>query len=109
MRHNQFFIKKSDICQVLTSNSLDPRQKAGALHMVGAVADVLLTKKIYKDQAEMMIVNHVLPEFGSEHGYLRARVSLVTWLKAIEISLLCLRILKNNRGRLVPRKDDLKH
>lgn len=30
------------IMQVLTTTPLDPRQKAGALHMVGAVADVLL-------------------------------------------------------------------
>lgn len=42
--------------------------------MVGAVADVLLTKKIYKDQAEGMFVNHVFKEFSSPHGYLRARV-----------------------------------
>ena len=32
-------------------------------------------KKIYKDQAENMLVNHVFNEFASEHGYLRARVS----------------------------------
>ena len=30
------------VMQVLTSPNLDPRQKAGALHMVGSVADVLL-------------------------------------------------------------------
>ena len=28
---------------VLTSPTLEPRQKAGALHIVGAVADVLMT------------------------------------------------------------------
>jgi hypothetical protein len=33
-------------------------------------------KKIYKDQVELMMVNHVYPEFNSPHGYLRARVSL---------------------------------
>ena len=32
-------------------------------------------KKIYKDQVENMLVNHVFTEFASEHGYLRARVS----------------------------------
>lgn len=60
--------------QVLTTPNLDPRQKAGALHIVGAVANTLLQKKIYKDQVELMLVNHVFPEFASEHGYLRARV-----------------------------------
>lgn len=32
-------------------------------------------RKIYKDQAEMMLTSHVFPEFRSHHGYLRARVS----------------------------------
>ena len=64
------------VMQVLGTPKLDPRQKAGALHIVGAVADIILKKKIYKDQAELMLVNHVYPEFASEHGYLRARVSL---------------------------------
>lgn len=31
------------VMQVLTSNNLEPTQKAGALHIVGAVADVLIT------------------------------------------------------------------
>ena len=62
------------VMQVLGSPGLEPRQKAGALHMVGAVADILLQKKIYKEQAEMMLVNHVYPEFANQHGYLRARV-----------------------------------
>ena len=62
------------VMQVLNTPNLDPRQKAGALHIVGAVADIILKKKIYKDQAELMLANHVFPEFASEHGYLRARV-----------------------------------
>ena len=33
-----------------------------------------LQRKIYKDQAEMMLVNHVYPEFSNENGFLRARV-----------------------------------
>ncbi len=63
------------VMQLVTTPNLDPRQKAGALHMIGAVADILLTKKIYKDQIEQLMVNQVYPEFSSEHGYLRARVS----------------------------------
>lgn len=32
-------------------------------------------KKIYKDQMEFMLQNHVFPLFRSELGYMRARVS----------------------------------
>ncbi|GAB6021254.1 hypothetical protein CHUAL_003869 [Chamberlinius hualienensis] len=54
-----------------------PRQKDGALHMVGTVADVLLKRKLYKDQMEPMLVSRVFPEFQSPHGYLRARACWV--------------------------------
>lgn len=63
--------------QVLTQPQVDPRQKDGALHMIGAVAEVILKRKIYKDQAEMLLATHVFPEFSSEHGFLRARAAWV--------------------------------
>lgn len=79
--------------QVLTQPQVDPRQKDGALHMIGAVAEVILKgnqsyllgprnsrphlRKIYKDQAEMLLATHVFPEFNSEHGFLRARAAWV--------------------------------
>ncbi|XP_061173648.1 importin-7-like [Saccostrea echinata] len=63
--------------QVLTQPQVNPRQKDGALHMIGAVAEVLLKRKIYKDQAEMLLATHVFPEFNSEHGFLRARAAWV--------------------------------
>lgn len=34
-----------------------------------------MQKKIYKDQMEFMLQNHVFPLFRSELGYMRARVS----------------------------------
>jgi hypothetical protein len=34
-------------------------------------------KKLYKDQMEQMLVTHVLPEFASPHGYMRARACWV--------------------------------
>ena len=37
-----------------------------------------LQRKIYKDQAELMLTEHVFKEFQSPHGFLRARVS--NWL-----------------------------
>lgn len=36
-----------------------------------------LQKKIYKDQMEYMLQNHVFPLFSSELGYMRARVSCI--------------------------------
>lgn len=62
---------------VLTQPNVDPRHKDGALHMIGAVAEVLLKRKIYKDQAELMLTTHVFPEFTSPHGFLRARACWV--------------------------------
>ncbi|KAI8780568.1 importin-7, partial [Biomphalaria glabrata] len=62
---------------ILTSPTSTSRQKDGALHMVGAVAEVLLKRKIYKEQAEQMLTTHVYPAFNSEHGFLRARACWV--------------------------------
>ena len=60
--------------QVLQNPQLPPRQKDGILHIIGAVAPVLLKKNLYKDQVEMMLVSYVFPEFQSSLGFLRARV-----------------------------------
>nr|CAD7199735.1 unnamed protein product [Timema douglasi] len=65
------------VMQVLTSPNADPRQKDGALHMVGAVADVLLKKKVYKEQMDNMLCQYVFPEFGSPRGHMRARACWV--------------------------------
>lgn len=63
--------------QVLQNQQLPARQKDGILHIVGAVAPVLLKKNMYKDQVEMMLVSYVFPEFQSQHGFLRARACWV--------------------------------
>lgn len=47
---------------------MNPKEKDGALHMVGSLADVLLKKKIFKDQVENLIVSYVFPEFSSPNG-----------------------------------------
>jgi importin-7 len=60
--------------QVLQNPALQARQKDGILHIVGAVAPVLLKKNVYKEQVEMMLVTYVFPEFQSPYGFLRARV-----------------------------------
>ncbi|XP_074661019.1 importin-7-like [Tubulanus polymorphus] len=70
--------KTVDFCMsILRTPNVGPRQKDGALHMIGAVADILLKKNIYKDQVEMMIASHVFDEFQSSHGFLRARANWV--------------------------------
>uniref|UniRef100_A0A8C7YHH0 Importin 7 n=1 Tax=Oryzias sinensis TaxID=183150 RepID=A0A8C7YHH0_9TELE len=63
--------------QILTDPNSDPRKKDGALHMIGSLAEILLKKKIYKDQMEFMLQNHVFPLFRSELGYMRARACWV--------------------------------
>lgn len=52
----------------------DPREKEGALRMIGTLAAVILGKKSpIADQVEYFFVRHVFPEFRSRHGFLRAR------------------------------------
>uniref|UniRef100_A0A8D2IL26 Importin 7 n=1 Tax=Urocitellus parryii TaxID=9999 RepID=A0A8D2IL26_UROPR len=63
--------------QILTEPNADPRKKDGALHMIGSLAEILLKKKIYKDQMEYMLQNHVFPLFSSDLGYMRARACWV--------------------------------
>ncbi|KAL0280330.1 UNVERIFIED_CONTAM: hypothetical protein PYX00_001656 [Menopon gallinae] len=65
------------VMQVLTSPNADPKQKDGALHMVGTLADVLKRKKLYKDQMENMLCQHVFPEYSSPRGHMRARACWV--------------------------------
>ena len=51
-----------------------PREKEGALRMIGSLASVILSKKSpIADQVEYFFVRHVFPEFRSPHGFLRAR------------------------------------
>jgi hypothetical protein len=52
----------------------NPREKEGALRMIGCLAPVILAKKSpVADQVETFFVRHVFPEFRSPHGFLRAR------------------------------------
>lgn len=55
-------------------NEKNPREKEGALRMIGTLANVILGKKSpIADQVEYFFVRHVFPEFRSPHGFLRAR------------------------------------
>ena len=59
------------ITQVLNSPDSLPQQKDGALHMVGAIADILLKKDQYKDQFENVLTQFVFPSFACPFPYLR--------------------------------------
>lgn len=65
------------IMTIITAPNINAKQKDGSLHMVGTLADVLLKKKIFKEQVEALITNYVFPEFNSPHGHLRARACWV--------------------------------
>lgn len=65
--------------QVLTNQSGEhgPRQKDGALHIVGTLNDILLKKKMYKDAIDSLLGQYVFPEFNNTLGYMRARACWV--------------------------------
>lgn len=63
------------LMQVLQNPASEPRQKDGALCMIGAIADILFKKELYKDQMEQMLYSYVFPEFNSPCGFMRARAS----------------------------------
>ncbi|KAI1302858.1 hypothetical protein EDD11_005462 [Mortierella claussenii] len=51
----------------------DPREKDGALVMIGNLASLILRKKSLASMMEPVFVNHVFPEFKSQYPFLRAR------------------------------------
>ncbi|XP_023028647.1 importin-7 msk [Leptinotarsa decemlineata] len=63
--------------QILTNPATEAPQKDGALHMIGTLADVLLKKKMYRDQLDHLFVKFVFPEFNSDKGHMRARACWV--------------------------------
>lgn len=58
---------------IINNPNITPKEKDGALHMVGSLADVLPKKKVFKDQVEHLLVTYVFPGFQSPQGHLRAR------------------------------------
>jgi hypothetical protein len=59
------------VTQVLNEPNSTPRQKDGALHMVGAVADILMKKDQYKDQFNDVLIQFVFPSFTTTYPFLR--------------------------------------
>ncbi|KAL4717791.1 hypothetical protein ACJJTC_000940 [Scirpophaga incertulas] len=54
-----------------------PRQRDGALHMIGTLNDILMKKKLYKDEIDSMLSQYIFPEFHSPMGFMRARACWV--------------------------------
>ncbi|CAH1099995.1 unnamed protein product [Psylliodes chrysocephalus] len=65
------------LTQILTNTATEAAQKDGALHMVGSLADILLRKKLYRDQLDQLFIKYVFPEFNSDRGHMRARACWV--------------------------------
>lgn len=65
------------LMSIIVAPNLDPKQKDGALHMIGTLADVLIKKKAYRHQMEQMLTSYIFPEFNSPHGHMRARACWV--------------------------------
>jgi hypothetical protein len=79
-RKKQTFVVLSFINEVVNRyeaappEQRNPREKEGALRMIGTLASVILEKQSpIASSAEYFFVRHVFPEFRSPHGYLRAR------------------------------------
>ncbi|KAJ2662905.1 Nonsense-mediated mRNA decay protein 5 [Coemansia sp. RSA 1200] len=52
----------------------DPRSKDGALNMMGALCSVLGSRKSpIADKLQEFVLTHIVPEFTSKYGFLRAR------------------------------------
>lgn len=58
---------------IISNPNITPKEKDGALHMVGSLSEVLPKKKIFKDQVEQLLVTYVFPGFQAPQGHLRAR------------------------------------
>ena len=79
-RKQQTYVILSYVNEVVTryeaspDDQKNPREKEGALRMIGTLSSVILGKKSpIADQVEYFFVRHVFPEFRSPHGFLRAR------------------------------------
>ncbi|CAF96737.1 unnamed protein product, partial [Tetraodon nigroviridis] len=59
--------------KILVDPCADPHRKDGALHCIGTLAELLLKKRIYREQMELILQTYVFPLLGSPLGYLRAR------------------------------------
>lgn len=95
------------------------RQKDGALLAIGSLCDKLKQTEPYKSELERMLVQHVLPEFASPIGHLRAKVVFFffclvisvldihyvfiksLWVFLLELKIQLLLLMNASRGLLI--------
>jgi importin-7 len=53
------------------------REKEGVMGILGSLHDSLSKKKATKGQIEPLLIQHIMPEFQSPHGFMRARACWV--------------------------------
>lgn len=63
-------------------------QKDGALLAIGALCNKLKQSEPYKSEIELMLVQHVFPEFASPAGHLRAKVTTLVFLSTYYLRLM---------------------
>jgi len=68
-----FLTGKLTAFQMASPAEKNYQEKEAVLYAVGALCDLLARTKMFKNNVEMMLVQHVLPEFTSPHGFLRHR------------------------------------
>lgn len=62
------------VIEVLSAgDAAGPRQKDGALHITGSLAEHLRSKAEYRSQLDGLVAQYVFPEFASPFGHMRAR------------------------------------
>lgn len=65
------------VTSLLNDPNTPPQRKDGALHIVGAVADILLKKDQYKEQFDDVLIRYIFPSMTAPFPFLRARAA---WL-----------------------------
>lgn len=83
------------VTQILNEPNSTPQQKDGALHMIGAIADVLLKKDLYKDQFDDVLIRFVFPSMSSPFPFLRFAMRC---LNLMEIELVFINFVYSIKG-----------
>ena len=63
--------------QVQNPNDKPYREKEGVMGVLGALHEYLISKKATRNAVEPLLITHILPEFQSPHGFIRARACWV--------------------------------
>ncbi|KAF9114888.1 hypothetical protein BGX27_009533 [Mortierella sp. AM989] len=89
----------------------NPREKDGALVMIGSLSPLILGKKSLAKNMEPFLVNHVFPEFKSQYPFLRARAcEMVNYFSDLDfenqnnVAIIYTNLMENLRDSQLPVK-----